>query len=975
MPRNDEPTFNRALAEVLRTRNPRWQDIGELLGAEQLDVLREGGRPDIFVDDPDGAPIIIETEYAPARTVELEAQSRLNKTTKETGKIIEQAIALCAPDSLRNVPQDKLVAAVRTTTFKYCLYSDNALSQGNDRWPTSGWLEGSVNDLAQLIEIVSVSERVVAASLETLEQGIVAASGRLQQATRDWPQIRQKIADYLHQEEGEQTSRMAMAIVANAITFHTIIAGTHNVQTVDELRTSNGILPKGVVLREWERILRDINYWPIFHIARQIMLAVPDGLASQILNELSKVSSELAASGVTRSHDLSGRMFQRLIADRKFLATFYTLPVSATLLAELAVAKFNLNWSDPEAITRLRIGDLASGTGTLLAAAYRSVLARHRLWGGDDSALHTAMMENALIAADIMPAATHLTTSMLSSVHPTHTFRRTQVHTLPYGTVQNSVLPISLGSLDFCSAEAGQDLFGTGVRVASGEREDEELTQRDAIQRDFALAHDSLDLVIMNPPFTRPTNHESANVPVPSFAGFATSNDEQRAMSRRLTRVQRAFRHQAAGHGNAGLASNFLDLAHLKCRPGGILALVLPLALVQGAAWRPARNLLATWYENITFVTIAAAHTPECAFSADTGMGEVLVVARKRSNPATEPNRTQALFANLHRRPDTTVEAMEIARHFRRDREAFSDIERITFGDQIIGTTYRADLRHGGCASAADLELAKIAIALESHELRLPTLPQPSALAMARLSDLGHRGLVHRDINGLNSDKEKSYRGPFEILPISSQATYPALWSHDADRERQLILAPDCEGQIRPGMEDKADVVWVTASRLHFNRDFRLNSQSLAAAVTKHRSIGGRAWPNFRLGDPTHESALVLWSNTTLGLFLFWWYASRQQAGRAILTISQLPSLLVIDTTQLTSIQIAAAERVFDKFAKQPLLPANEAFRDTVRIALDEDFLVSVLGLDPTIREPLEILRNKWCAEPSVHGGKNTRIQ
>ena len=196
------------------------------------------------------------------------------------------------------------------------------------------------------------------------------------------------------------------------------------------------------------------------------------------------------------------------------------------------------------------------------------------------------------------------------------------------------------------------------------------------------------------------------------------------------------------------------------------------------------------------------------------------MVARKRSTPATEPNRTRALFANLHRRPDTTVEAMEIARHFRRDREALSDIERITFGDQIVGTTYRADLRHGGCASVADLELAKIAIALESHELRLPTLPQPSALAMAHLSDLGHRGLVDRDINGLNSDKEKSYRGPFDILPISSQATYPALWGHDADRERQLILAPDREGQIRPGMEDEADAVWATASRLHFNLRF-----------------------------------------------------------------------------------------------------------------------------------------------------------
>ena len=969
MPRNDEPTFNRALAEVLRTRNPRWKDIGELLGAEQLDILREGGRPDIFVDDPNGASVIIETEFAPAHTVESEAQSRLNKTTKETGKTIEQAIALRVPKSLRNISQSELGAAVQATTFEYCLYSIHSSSQGNDRWPKSGWVKGNVNDLAQLIETAAVSERAVVLSLKTLEQGIVATAGLLQLSTRDRPQVRQKIADYLHQEEGEQTSRMAMAIVANAITFHTIIAGTHNVQTVDELRTSTGSLPKGAVLREWERILCDINYWPIFHIARQIMLAVPNGLASQIFNKLAEVSSELAASGITRSHDLSGRMFQRLIADRKFLATFYTLPVSATLLAELAVARLKLDWSDPKAIARLRIGDLASGTGTLLAAAYHDVLARHRRRGGDDSKLHTEMMENALVAADIMPAASHLTTSMLSSVHPTHTFQRTQVHTLDYGTAsKNSVLPISLGSLNLCDEVAGRDLFGTGIRVASGESEDEELEQRDII-----IPHSSLDLVIMNPPFTRPTNHESTEVPVPSFAGFATSHEEQRSMSRQLGRLKKDFKHVAAGHGNAGLASNFLDLAHLKCRPGGILALVMPLSLVQGQSWGSARALLATWYEDITLVTIAAAKGHETSFSADTGMGEVLVVARKRFAAASAPGQTQALFATLHQRPTAAVEAMEIARHLHRDREAQSGIGKITIGDQIVGTIFWTDLRQGGCAGVRDLELAKTAIALESNELRLPTLKQPSALAMARLSHLGRRGLVHRDINGKNSDK--SYRGPFEICPILGQPTYPALWGHDADRERQLILAPDSEGQIRAGMEDKADTVWATASRLHFNLDFRLNSQSLAAAVTKRPSIGGTAWPNFQLSDPAHEAALLLWSNTTLGLLLFWWQASRQQAGRARVTISRLPSLWVLDTRQLTPIQLAAAERLFKEFATQTLLPANEAFRDKVRIALDESFLVEVLGLDRAILEPLEILRNKWCAEPSVHGGKSTRIQ
>ena len=39
--------------------------------------------------------------------------------------------------------------------------------------------------------------------------------------------------------------------------------------------------------------------------------------------------------------DLAGQMFGRLIADRKFLATFYTLPSSAAMLAELAVAKLD----------------------------------------------------------------------------------------------------------------------------------------------------------------------------------------------------------------------------------------------------------------------------------------------------------------------------------------------------------------------------------------------------------------------------------------------------------------------------------------------------------------------------------------------------------------------------------------------------------------------------------------------------------
>ena len=91
------------------------------------------------------------------------------------------------------------------------------------------------------------------------------------------------------------------------------------------------------------------------------------------------------------------------------------------------------DWSDPDDFTSLRVADLACGTGALISAAYRALAVRYRRTGGDDQALHQQMMERALIVADIMPAATHLTASMLSSAHLGTTFGRTRVLTLPYG--------------------------------------------------------------------------------------------------------------------------------------------------------------------------------------------------------------------------------------------------------------------------------------------------------------------------------------------------------------------------------------------------------------------------------------------------------------------------------------------------------------------------------------------------------------
>ena len=484
--------------------------------------------PDLIVRNPRGAPVVVESEYLPASTVEQDAIQRLGRRLADSGAVIEQCVALRAPEALREVPQAELDTAVAEAIYEYCLFSSGTNDGEHVRWPSAGWITGGVNELATVLESAAISERVVAYSLDVLEQGIGTAAMQLRDSTADRPDVNTRVAEALHQEDGTQTSRMAMAIMANALTFQTMLAGVHGIRTLDELRRS-GALPKAPVLREWERIL-EINYWPIFHVAREVLLPIPDGPAARVLDTLAGVSSELEAHGVTQSHDIYGRTFQRLISDRKFLATFYTLPASATLLAELAVGLMLADWNDRDEVTRLRACDFACGTGTLITAAYHAMLARHRRAGGDDATIHRTMMEQAMFAADIMPAATHLTTSMLSSAHPTTPFERTQVHLLPYGRQDGDTsADFALGALDLIGKQHGTGLFeNTGIARQHGTSVAREVAEEgEGWSKTFLLEHESMDLVIMNPPFTRPTNHEATDVPVPSFAGLGNDADEQ----------------------------------------------------------------------------------------------------------------------------------------------------------------------------------------------------------------------------------------------------------------------------------------------------------------------------------------------------------------------------------------------------------------------------------------------------------------
>lgn len=952
-----EPAFNVILGEALRQKHPLWT---QYLGAEQTRVMDRAPakQPDIVIAVPNSTPVIIETEFHPAVTVEQDARARLNESLASTRQLIEHTFAVRIPAELKTMPQGEIKSNIEAIIFDYCIFSLKP-DLTTERWPATGWLKGDINNLATSIESVSISESLLATSTDELERGVTQAANILEQAPAH---TKEKIAQELRQETGEQTARMATAIIANAIIFHTRIEGQQGIPTLAELQTETGMLSRNKLVVCWRWIVMEINYWPIFKIASDLLSLIPTQQAGNILKRLVETSDTLTELGATGINDLSGRMFQTLISDRKFLATFYTLPVSATLLAELAISRLDIAWGDETAVKALRVGDLACGTGALLNAAYHSIRVRFRRAGHDDAIIHASMIESSLYACDIMPAATHLTASTLSNAHPGETFGNTKIVTMPYGHDENNVPHI--GSLELIVNEETMPLFSLGREQLTGKAGEEADSGID-------VPHQSMDVIIMNPPFTRPTNHESTTVPVPSFAGFSTEHNEQKAMSGQL-KVMRRSLSDPAGNGNAGLASNFLDLAHVKLKPGGVLALVLPASFAQGESWSDARALLSKHYQDIVIVSIANVGSTNLAFSADTGMAEVLVVAMKKSDAPSSKNdedRTDNVqFANLRRRPVHHVAATEVAKSIETIRRN-SGVGQITLGDEYgNGSCISTDYLEGGCAGLVESKLAQFMLALSKSVLTHPRLNDTANLPITTLDSLGQRGLVDRDFIGTPP------RGPFDKAPLQTPTpTYPALWNHDAERERSFIVQPDCELRVRNGETERAAGIWEHAvSRLHLNRDFRLNSQSLGACFTPEKSVGGRAWPNFIVADDASEKMLLLWFNSTLGLMSYWWGGTRQQLGRAIVTISALPSLLALDIRQFDKTDFNSWDELFKQFEKETFLPANEASLDNNRIALD-NAIFDLLGISPSVKEGFDLIRRQWCNEPSVHGGKGER--
>ena len=979
MARQNERSANGALAGLLRGMMHGCDVVAE---SSRTIAGHRGLQPDVLIMASERAPVAIEAEYMPASEVEEDARRRLGLEAVAAARAIEAVIALRYPEGVEYA-QD-LEAAIGGAKLSYCvlmmgvdsrLRGNDERKRGNvgseggsyERFPEAGWLEGSVGDVAELARLVSVPQSAVNAAASALEAGIDGAVGVLNDMERLSPVAAREVADLLGMTDVPQTRRMACAIVANAMVFHDRIAHMHpEILPLNRLWEGGADNPQGKVSESWDAILR-INYWPIFAVARDIVNLLPSYAAAQILERLRGTAQGINSTGANIAHDLTGRVFQELIVDRKYLATFYTLPASAALLARLAVAKLDgVDWSDAEVIGGLRVGDFACGTGALLSAVYEQMATRHERAGGNPAALHRAMMEEALYGCDVMPSAIHITSSTLSGREPNVGFGGSRLYNMPYGRQSDGT--VAIGSLELLQSSSVMTLFNTSDPAMRTGSAGEETAARVLVD----VPDDGFDLVIMNPPFTRNTGQEGAHIGVANraFAAFNASDADQRDMGKRLT----LFRKGTVYHGNAGIASAFAELGHRKLRPGGVLALVLPLTAAVGLSWQKFRDLLAKEYTDISVLSIAA-NRNDMAFSSDTAIAECLVIARKGVRPDAPTMAAQhTRFTSLNRRPQGFAHAAALAAEIGNAASvrAIGDGPYggtpLMVGDEKAGEMLTAPRDKDDTAWAAvrlsDSSVAQTAYALANSRLWLPGTAGAVELQMSALNEVGRMGLYHIDING------PAPRGPFSKAAANPTATYPALWNHNARKEKRIVCEPDSQLLVRQGLEGKAINHWANSSRVHLNRDYTFGSQPLAVAFTERSSMGGRAWPNVIFDDERHDYAFAVWGNSTLGLLSYWWHSSIQQPGRGIMSIRTAETLPILDLRALSDAQLDTAREVFEEFRGLELKPAYLADRDANRALLDRRVVRDVLGLGEDVYEGVRLVAGKWCGEPSVHGGK-----
>ena len=951
--RTHESVVNAALAELFQQR----------AGLQAEAEVTQGGRarPDVLVQ-ADNGPVIVETEYAPARSVDADALARLG--LRIDGETVSVAFAVSVPANLGSVPQAHLASRLAQARLSWREWRADGTSGPQVR--------GTVDELAQAVRSAEAPIDDLDRAVELLDQGARAAGARLLRS----PVVLGRVAEVFQTAPGDEVANMGALVVINALMFQERLSEFDSrVRSLNIVRLQ-GRMFQDRTLNAWNEILA-IDYYPIFRMAMDVVGVIPILPALDILNSCAQTAERLLALDATARHDLAGRIFNRLIADRKFLAAFYTKIPTATLLAGLALDPSrwpDADWLLEDEDSTFTVVDPACGTGTLLMAAYQQLADNARRSSAQrgidqdrhrqlETELHRRLIEDVLHGADVVQSAIHLTASTLAVMSPSIAFQRMNLHTLPLGS--DGVNGARLGSLGWLTHDRLDSLFSAAGEQISGD--DHADDPAGGAPRPCA------DLVIMNPPYTRHEGPGDGSDTYTTVFGSFRDPAVERQMSKALVRALQG----TPANQRVGLASAFVVLADRLVRENGRIALVLPVSAVAGAAWAGVREL---WAERYEVEYVLSVHHPEHrALSEDTGIAEVLVVAR-RLRPDESPT-GRVTCVNLRQAPAQVTDALAVLNAVR----AVPAVQRVdgppTGGSPLmIGGEEWGELVDspiGGAPLAGarwrSAEIGQRALALADGVVwsadgtrALATIPIAPVERIAAVSP--HHGQIRKDSIGV-FDAFHDYDG---------LAQFPALWRHRQAMHRSAQTEPNARLVPKPGRDHAR--IWAAAGHLHLTPDVQYDSQRVTATRTYERTLGVRAWHTLRLNDAADErreameSALALWCNSTFGLLCHASRANPSQLGRGIGSRTLIRRLPTLNVLELEPWQLDAAASAWRALAQVEFQSFHRCAVDTSRIELDRVLVQDILGLGSEGEETAARLRRILAAEPSIHGSKTPAL-
>ena len=649
--------------------------------------------------------------------------------------------------------------------------------------------------------------------------------------------------------------------------------------------------PREVLEVAWEAILEK-DYAPVFRPALAVLGALRDAKAiDDAVRMVAECANRVADSLSDLGYDHAGPLYHRILGSAKSDGAFYTNNLSAVMLARLAFPRDMIDWSDPEAVARLRIIDPACGTGTLLMAAVRTLKARvaetRALSDEDGNILHKRLVEDVLCGLDINQHGVQLAACNMTLGAPTVDYARMNLVTMPHGP-QADGMP-KAGSLEILTAAESSraDLQSMIAPPRSLDGLDAAQVDESAEIR-FPLH--GLDAVIMNAPFTANENRSR------KYGDIG-----RKAMQRHELAIQEQIERRDRAAGGVITANSirtfFTPLADMLIRStSGSLAMVIPTTACTGPSGVAERRFLA---ERFHIETVVTSHDPRRPnFSENTAIHESLLICRRRTGEDGAVYRPTR-FVSLRTMPSTAAEAAEAVEAI----EAGTAGKWFTVREQAESSIRKGDWRP---CQFLDPELAGAAMRLEREKGLVPL--QDRYL-------LGPAGRRIRDAFRPVDDDGDGYR---------------VFWGRSKDLRTTMEAAPeqavaDKKPALAARYRRQAGHVLVAAK-------FRTDSGRLRAIFSDLPALGSMWVPVQTPAAGAEEAkALCAWCNSTLGALGFLIRRGTMLTNPSF-SQAELATLRVPDFRKTSASMLAEA---YERTRHVPVKPWKHADRDDMRDRLD----------------------------------------